>query len=60
MALDVVGSGVDRSAEPAYVEAAARKPYFGPVYFRRELEPYMAWRWPARGAMPGSVSPMSI
>ncbi len=42
MALDVVGSGADRSAEPAYVAAAARKPYFGPVYFRRDSEPYMA------------------
>ena len=41
LALDVVGSGTDRSAEPAFVEPAARKAYFGPVYFRRDSEPYM-------------------
>src|SRR5712691_2015165 len=29
------------SNEPKFVEAAARKVYYGPVYFRRESEPYM-------------------
>lgn len=41
MALDAVDSGADRSAERAFVAAAARKPYFGQVYFRRDSEPYM-------------------
>jgi signal transduction histidine kinase len=41
LAIDVVGSGIDRSADTAFREAAARKVYFGPVYFRRESEPYM-------------------
>ena len=39
--MDVVGSGTDRSKEPAFVEAMANKVYFGPVYFRKESEPYL-------------------
>ena len=41
LAMDVVGSGVDVSKEPAFTEAVAHKVYYGPVYFRRESEPYM-------------------
>jgi signal transduction histidine kinase len=40
-ALDVVGAGADRSAEAAFTQAATGKTYYGPVYFRRESEPYM-------------------
>ncbi len=35
LAIDVVGSQVDRSKEPAFVEAMAHKVYYGPVYFRK-------------------------
>ena len=41
LAMDVVGSGIDFSKEPKFTEAAANKVYYGPVYFRRESEPYM-------------------
>ena len=41
LAMDVVGSGADFSLEPKFTEAVARKIYYGPVYFRRESEPYM-------------------
>jgi signal transduction histidine kinase len=41
LAMDVVGSGADFSMEPKFTEAVARKIYYGPVYFRRESEPYM-------------------
>src|SRR4051812_33946867 len=41
LAMDVVGSGTDFSNDPKRTEAAARKVYYGPVYFRRESEPYM-------------------
>jgi signal transduction histidine kinase len=41
LAMDVVGSGADFSKEPKFNQAAARKVYYGPVYFRRESEPYM-------------------
>jgi len=35
------GSGVDLSNDPKFTEAVAKKVYYGPVYFRRESEPYM-------------------
>ena len=41
LAMDVVGSNADVSKDPAFTEAVAHKSYFGPVYFRRESEPYM-------------------
>ncbi len=41
LAMDVVGSGLDISNEPQFAEALAQKVYHGPVYFRRESEPYM-------------------
>src|ERR1700674_5277756 len=41
LAMDVVGSGTDLSHEPRFAEAVAHKVYYGPVYFRRESEPYM-------------------
>jgi signal transduction histidine kinase len=41
LAMDVVGSQTDFSKEPKFLEAVAHKVYYGPVYFRRESEPYM-------------------
>ena len=42
--MDVVpppGSEIDYSKDPKFTEAVAHKVYYGPVYFRRESEPYM-------------------
>jgi two-component system, NtrC family, sensor kinase len=41
LAMDVVASGTDFSKDAKFTEAASRKVYYGPVYFRRESEPYM-------------------
>ena len=41
LAMDVVGSQTDFSKDPKFTEAVANKVYYGPVYFRRESEPYM-------------------
>jgi signal transduction histidine kinase len=41
LAMDVVGSGLDMSHEPTFTAAMANKVYYGPVYFRRQSEPYM-------------------
>ena len=41
LAMDVVASQADLSKEPKFAEAVAHKVYYGPVYFRRESEPYM-------------------
>ncbi|PDT90345.1 HAMP domain-containing histidine kinase [Bradyrhizobium sp. Y36] len=41
LAMDALESGIDLSSDPKFTEAVARKVYYGPVYFRRESEPYM-------------------
>ena len=41
LAMDVLGSQIDYSKDPKFTEAVAHKVYYGPVYFRRESEPYM-------------------
>jgi signal transduction histidine kinase len=41
LAMDVIDSGIDLSKDPKFTEAVANKVYYGPVYFRRESEPYM-------------------
>jgi len=41
LAMTVTGSQTDYSNDPKFLEAMARKVYYGPVYFRRESEPYM-------------------
>jgi signal transduction histidine kinase len=39
--INVVNSGLDLSKDPKFTDAVANKVYYGPVYFRRESEPYM-------------------
>ena len=41
LAMDVVGSQTDFSGEARFKEARPGRPYFGPVYFRKESEPYL-------------------
>jgi hypothetical protein len=41
LAMDVVASKQDLSQEPNFKEAVAHKVYFGPVYLRRQSEPYL-------------------
>jgi signal transduction histidine kinase len=42
LALDLMGSRTDHSADPRFVEARSGGVYRSPVYFRKESEPYMA------------------
>jgi hypothetical protein len=41
LGMDVTGSGRDRSAEPAFIYTRPGQTWYGPVYFRKETEPYM-------------------
>jgi signal transduction histidine kinase len=59
LSMDVVGSDIDRSAEPAFTEAMANKVYFGPVYFRKESEPYLSMAV-AHGGRNGGVTVAEI
>ncbi len=49
LGMDVVGSQVDYSTEPKFLEAKSGKTYFGPVYFREESEPYMTIAMSGKG-----------
>ena len=42
LAMDVAGSSKDHSRDPAFLGAKPRETWFGPVYFRKETEPYIA------------------
>jgi len=41
LAMDVIRGGTDRSNDPAFTVPSAAQAYFGPVYYRRESEPYL-------------------
>jgi GAF domain-containing protein len=41
LGMDSMGSNRDRSPEPAFRNAKRGQPWFGPVYFLKETEPYM-------------------
>ena len=41
LSMDVVGSLTSLADEPRFKEAIENRAYYGPVYFRRESEPYM-------------------
>src|SRR5258705_3302870 len=57
--MDVFGSQVDLSADPRFTEARARRLYRGPVYFRKESEPYMAIAI-AEGGQGGGVTAAEV
>jgi signal transduction histidine kinase len=42
LAMDVIGSGADFSRDPRFTEPRPGRSYFGPVYFRKESEPYLS------------------
>jgi signal transduction histidine kinase/CheY-like chemotaxis protein len=41
LTMDRIASAIDRSGEPAFREPRPGLPYFGPVHFLKETEPYM-------------------
>jgi signal transduction histidine kinase len=41
LAMDTIATNVDFSKDPKFTEAVKNKVYYGPIYFRRESEPYM-------------------
>jgi signal transduction histidine kinase len=59
LAMDSIGSQLDMSADPRFVEAKARRVYRGPVYFRKESEPYMVIAI-AEGGQAGGVTAAEV
>ena len=41
LSMDAISSGLDRSSDPAFVQATANRIYFGPVYFHKDSEPHL-------------------
>ena len=50
LAMDAMGSGIDLSQDPKFLEAKGGKTWYSPVYFRKETEPYMTISRPAGGS----------
>ena len=55
LAMDTAGSNIDFSTDPRFVEARKGKTWFGPVYFRKETEPYMSIAIPEARDRPGAT-----
>ncbi len=60
LGMDAIGSGKDRSQEPAFTKAQRGKPWFGPVYFRKETEPYMTIAIRASDGGPVTVGDVNL
>jgi signal transduction histidine kinase len=55
LSLDRIGAGTDYSGNPAFKAAVSGRIYYGPVYFRKETEPYMTIARPAGAAGKGVI-----
>jgi two-component system, NtrC family, sensor kinase len=55
LAMNSTGSNIDFSKDPRFIEARKGKTWFGPVYFRKETEPYMAISIPEARDRPGAT-----
>jgi GAF domain-containing protein/HAMP domain-containing protein len=53
LAMDVIGAGTDLSQDPRVLAARTGRPYVGPVYFRKESEPYTTLALAGRGREAG-------
>src|SRR5437762_9395775 len=53
LAMDTMGSNIDFSKDPRFIEAKKGKTWYGPVYFRKETEPYMTISIPEARDRPG-------
>jgi signal transduction histidine kinase len=49
LARNIVGSRADFSGDPRFVSSQSGRPYYGPVYFRNESEPYISFAMLDRG-----------
>jgi signal transduction histidine kinase len=60
LGIGTVGSGADRSAEPAFRLAREKQTWFGPVSFRKETEPYMQIAVRSRAGGPVTVADVNL
>ena len=60
LAMDVIGSRTDYSRDPKFREAKAGRTFYGPVYFRKESEPYMTIAMPQSGGGGVTVAEVNL
>ncbi|HEV8311729.1 MAG TPA: GAF domain-containing protein [Burkholderiaceae bacterium] len=60
LGMDVLGSGRDRSGEPAFRHARRNQPWYGPVYFRKDTEPYMTVAMRSRDDGPVALAEVNL
>ncbi|HZS33546.1 MAG TPA: GAF domain-containing protein [Methylomirabilota bacterium] len=60
LAMDVTGSQADFSRDPRFLEPRPGTPYFGPVYFRKESEPYLSLAVAAPGDAEVTVAEVNL
>ena len=60
LAMNVIGSGKDRSQEAAFAEAKPGQTWFGKVYFRKDTEPYMSMAVRAREKGPLTLAEVNL
>ena len=60
LAMDVVAGGADVSGEPRFRETRGGRVWYGPVYFRKESEPYMTLAVPHGSSATSPVTAAEI
>ena len=60
LGMDTVASAKDRAMEPAFQQARRGQPWYGPVYFRKETEPYMTVAIRSGGDVLGKRGPVTM
>src|SRR5438067_347390 len=60
LSVDVMNSGKDRSAEPAFRSAHQGSVWYGPVYFRKDTEPYVTIAVRRSDSGPVTVAEMNL
>ena len=60
LAMDVIGSQQDYAHDPRFTVPKSGRIYHGPVYFRKESEPYMTIAMPASGGAGATVAEVNL
>jgi signal transduction histidine kinase len=60
LAMDVIGGQQDYAQDPRFTVPKSGRIYYGPVYFRKESEPYMTIAMPASGGAGATVAEVNL
>ncbi len=60
LAMDVIGGQTDYAQDPRFTVPRSGRIYYGPVYFRKESEPYMTIAMPASGGAGVTVAEVNL